>query len=171
MSWYTMQTRPNYEAKVTLEIELKIANGLPIREIFAPIETIYELKDGVKKERKKRVYTNYIFIEMDYSDEIWHALKGIRGVIGFIGSKTRPAIVSDKEIEVMKAKVSGEVPKPKIMFDVGARVRIASGSFADFYGVIKSVDYSKSKAKVAINIFNRETEVDLELTSIELDLG
>lgn len=171
MSWYTLQTSPNYEAKVTSEIERKIANGLPIRKIFAPIETIFELKNGQKKERKRRVYTNYIFIEMDYSDDIWHAIKGIRGVVGFIGSKNKPAVLSEKEMQVMQDKVSGEAPKPKIIFEVGSRVRITSGSFADFFGVIKSTDYTKNKAKVAINIFNRETEVDLDLTAIELDLG
>lgn len=169
MAWYTLQTNPNYEAKVTEAMEKKIAQGLPIREIFAPIEIIFELKDGVKKEKKKRLYTNYIFVEMDYSDDIWHSLKGIRGVVGFIGAKGKPAVVSEKEIEVMKLKVSGEAPKPKVVFDVEARVRITSGSFADFYGIIRTVDYSKNKAKVAINIFNRETEVDLDLSTLELD--
>lgn len=167
MSWYTLQTRPNYEAKVTEEINKKISEGIPVREIFAPIETIFELKNGQRVEKKKRLYTNYLFLEMDYSDATWHVLKGIRGVVGFIGAKGKPAIVSDKEIEVMKLKVSGEAPKPKVVFEVESRVRITNGSFADFYGIIRSVDYSKNKAKVAINIFNRETEVDLELSVLE----
>ena len=171
MAWYTLQTNPNYEAKVTEAIEAKMASGLPIREIFAPIEIIFENKNGVKKERKKRLYTNYIFVEMDYSDSIWHALKGIRGVVGFIGNKGNPAIVSQKEIDEMKLKVSGEAPKPKIVFDIESRVRITSGSFAEFYGIIRGVDYTKNKAKVAINIFNRETEVELELSVLELDIG
>lgn len=169
MSWYTLQTSPNYEKKVTSEIEKKIANGLPITEIFAPIETIFEIVNGVKKERQKRLYTNYIFLDMEYSDQIWHALKGIRGVVGFIGQKGRPAVVPQKEIDAMKAQISGEAPKPKIVFDVESRVRITSGSFADFYGIIRNVDYSKNKAKVAINIFNRETEVDIDLSTLELD--
>lgn len=168
MAWYTLQTTPNYEAKVTLALEELTSKGHPIREIFAPIETVFELKNGVKKEKKKRVYTNYIFVEMDYSDIIWHALKGIRGVVGFIGNKGKPTIVSDKEIDSMKASVSNEAPKPKIIFDIDTKVRIKEGSFADFFGTVKSVDYTKNKAKVSINIFNRETEVDLDLTVLEI---
>ncbi len=167
MSWYTLQTSPNYEAKVTAAIEKKMLEGIAIREIFAPIETIFELKNGKKVEKKKRLYTNYIFVEMDYTDSTWHALKGIRGVVGFIGPKGKPAIVPDKKIEEMKAQISSEAPKPKVMFEDGSKVRITSGSFNDFYGVIKSVDYSKNKAKVGINIFNRETEVEIELPAIE----
>lgn len=170
MSWYTLQTRPNYEKKVTSEMERKIASGLAIEEIFAPIETVFELVNGVKKERQKRLYTNYIFLNMEYSDQIWHELKSIRGVVGFIGQKGRPAIVPEKEIEAMKIQVSGEAPKPKVMFEVGSRVRITSGSFVDFYGVVRSVDYAKSKAKVVITIFNRDTEVEIELSAIEIDL-
>jgi transcriptional antiterminator NusG len=171
MSWYTLQTKPNYEAKVTSEIEKKRANGLPINEIFAPIETVYELKNGVKKERQKRIYTNYLFLDMNYSDEIWHALKSINGVVAFIGQKGKPTPVSDKEIAAMKAQVSTDAPKPKIVFEVESRVRITSGSFADFYGVVRSVDYTKNKAKVVITIFNRENEVEIELGAIELDQG
>jgi len=168
MTWYTLQTKPNYEAKVTSEIEKKRLNGLPIKEIFAPIETIYELKNGVKKERQKRIYTNYLFLDMDYSDETWHALKSINGVVAFIGQKGKPTAVSEKEITAMKAQVSTDTPKPKVVFEVESRVRITSGSFADFQGFIRSVDYSKNKAKVVLNIFNRESEVDIELGSIEL---
>lgn len=167
MSWYTLQTTPNYEAKVTTALEDLISKGHPIREIFAPIETIFELKNGVKKEKKKRVYTNYIFVDLDYSDNIWHALKGIRGVVGFIGNKGKPTVVSEKEIVQMKSSISDEAPKPKIIFDVDTKVRIKEGSFADFFGTVKNVDYSKNKAKVSINIFNRETEVDLELNVLE----
>ena len=170
MSWYTLQTKPNYEAKVTAGIEMKMAKGLPIAEIFAPIETIFETKNGVKKERKKRVFTNYIFVNMDYSDDIWHSLKGIPGVVCFIGQKGKPNSIPDREIEAMKARVNVDAPKPKVVFDIDSRVRITSGSFADFFGVISSVDYTKSKAKVVVNIFNRETEVEIELSSLSLDI-
>lgn len=168
MSWYTLQTRPNYEAKVTREIEKKISEGLKVREIFAPIETVFELKNGQKVEKQKRVYTNYIFVELDYSDSIWHALKEIKGVVGFIGPKGRPAVLSEKEVENMKIKVKTEAPKPKITFDKGTSVRINTGSFENNIGVVKEVDYSKNKAKVEINIFNRLIEVELLLNTIEI---
>ena len=105
---------------------------------------------------------------MDYSDEVWHSLKGIKGVVGFIGSKGNPSVLSEAEVDVMKQKVSSTEAKPKISFEKGTKVRIVSGSFADFYGVVKLVEYDKNKARVAINIFNRETEMDLDLTLLEL---
>lgn len=170
MPWYTLQTNPNYEAKVIEQIELrkKEKNITEIREIFSPEELIVEYKDGKKKERKKRLYSNYLFIEMDYSDKVWHSLKGIKGVVGFVGNRTNPVEVPMHEVQKMIDRVSGEVPKPKIIFDTETKVRITSGSFADFYGVVKSVDYEKAKAKVSVNIFNRETIVDLDLNTIEV---
>lgn len=170
MPWYTLQTKPLYEAKVIEGIEKRRVekNLTQIREVFAPEELLVEYKDGKKKERKKRLYTNYIFIEMDYSDEVWHALKGINGVVGFVGNKSHPAVLPQKDVDVMKAQISGDIPKPKIVFELETEVRITAGSFADFIGVIKSVDYEKNKAKVAINIFSRETEVDLSLSDLEI---
>jgi len=167
--WYTLQTRPNYEAKVTEEIEKKVKeHNLPIREIFAPIETIVEYKNGEKKEKQKRVYTNYLFIDMDFSDAVWHVLKSIRGVVGFVGNRTQPVAISESEIASMKEKVTTTAPKPKVMFENGTKIRIKSGSFADFYGVVKGVDYEKNKAKIMVNIFNRETEIELEVSVLEL---
>lgn len=168
--WYTLQTTPNYEAKVIEGIEKRRQekNLHQIREIFAPEELIVEYKDGKKKERKKRLYTNYIFIEMDYSDEVWHSLKGIRGVVGFVGNKAHPTVLPQREIDVMKAQVSTDAPKPKITFEPNTKVRITSGPFADFIGIVKSVNQEKNKAKVIVEIFSRESEVDLELTSLQI---
>ena len=170
MPWYTLQTTPNYEAKVIEQIELrkKEHNIDAIREIFSPQENIVEYKDGKKKERLKRLYSNYLFLEMDYSDKVWHSLKGIKGVVGFVGNRINPVAVPDREIEAMKNKIDVQAPKPRISYEIGTKVRIKDGSFVDFYGVIKSVDYEKNKAKVSVNIFNRETDVDLELNTIEI---
>lgn len=167
MAWYTLQTNPNYEGKVTQELEALISKGLPIFEIFAPIETIFELKNGVKKEKKKRVYTNYIFINLEFSDAVWHSIKKIRGVVGFIGNVGKPTKLNESEIQKMKDSISSEKPKPKIIYDIDTKVRIKDGTFADFNGVVKNVDYNKNKVKVTLNIFNRETEVDLDISSIE----
>lgn len=171
MAWYILQTNPNYEAKVIAGIEARrIEKNLhQIRQIFAPEDIITETKDGKKKERKKRLYTNYIFLEMDYSDEVWHSLKGIRGVVGFVGAgnKSHPTPLPEKEIEIMMNRVNDTTPKYKVTFSLDSRVRITQGPFADFFGVIKSVDYEKNKVKVIINVFSRENEVDLSLDDIE----
>lgn len=176
MPWYSLQTKPNYEAKVIEHIMNRKSerNLAEIREIFAPEDILIEYKDGVKKERKRKLYPNYIFIEMDYSDKIWHALKDLgakNGIVGFLGSSNggKPKEVPQKDIDIMKAQVSTvDAPKHKVSFEVNAKVRITTGSFADFYGVVQSVDYEKSKAKVAINVFQRDTIVDMDLNGLEL---
>lgn len=170
MAWYTIQTKPNFEAKAIEGIEKRIKEQdlVQVREIFAPVENVVEYKDGKKIEKKKRLYTNYIFIEMDYSEQLWHALKGVNGVVGFVGDRNKPIPVPMKDIESMKKQANSEAPKHKVEFQVDASIRIKSGTFADFFGTIKSVDYERNKAKVLINIFGRETVLDLELSDVEL---
>lgn len=170
MSWYTLQTNPNYENKVIEQIWQKIKENdiSQIVEVFSPEESIVEFKNGQKKEKKKKLYSNYIFINMEYSPEVWHKIRGIKGLVGFVGNKDNPHKVPESQIEAMKAKINGTAPKPKIMFDIDSKVKIKEGSFADFYGVVKSTDYEKNKVKIMVNIFNRETVVDLDLTAIEV---
>jgi transcription termination/antitermination protein NusG len=171
MAWYTLQTNPNYEAKVIEGLNQRIEEkGLTaITEIFSPEESITEIKDGKKKERMRRLYTNYIFINMEYSDEIWHHLKGIRGVVGFVGATNRshPSRVPDSQIAEMKARVSGSAPKPKVIFAQNDNVRIKTGAFADFNAIVKTVDYDKNKASLEVTVFGRPTPVEIALDSIE----
>lgn len=171
MTWYTIQTTPNYENKVMEEIEKrKTSRSLEqIRELFSPEETILSYRNGQKKERKKKLYSNYIFIEMDYSEDVWHAFKGIKGFVGFVGTKQQPTIVPDREIQIIRDKINNNDVKHKVDFPLESKVRITGGSFAEFYGIIKGVDYEKNKAKVAVNIFNRETIVDIELNILVLE--
>ena len=170
MTWYTLQTNPNYENKVIEQIDAKKKelNLSQIREIFSPEEVVVDYKNGKKIEKKKKLYSNYLFIEMDYSDNLLYILKKIKGVVGFVGNRNSPVEVSEKEIDIMKNRISSNVPKLKISFDIGTNVRIISGSFADFQGIVHSVDYEKQKAKVTVTIFNRETVVDLEINTLEL---
>lgn len=170
MAWYTLQTNPNYEAKVIAKIEEKrVSEGLEVREIFCPEQTIVEYKDGKAKERKRRLYTNYIFLELDYEDKIWHSLRGIRGVVGFLGNRNTPTVLPESEIDIMKKLVSGNEPQYKIEYELDSNVRITKGSFASFIGKIKKVEYEKNRAVVLLNIFNRETEVEIDLADIEKD--
>lgn len=170
-AWYILQTNPNYEAKVIQGIEKRQQEGklLGMKEIFAPEDLIEEYKDGKKKQRKKKRFSNYLYVEMEYSDKIWHELKGIRGVVGFLGiTKNRPSEVPLAEIEQLKKEMSGEVAKPKIIFEINTNVRITSGSFADFMGVIKSVDYEKNRASVEVQIFGRATPIDMALQDLAI---
>lgn len=163
MTWYIIQTKPNYEAKVIEGMERKRVekNLTDITEIFAPEETIIDYKEGKKIEKKKRLYTNYVFVNMEYSDKLFHELKEIRGMVGLIGK------VPESEVEKMKKTVA-EAPKNKIQIAEGTTVKITEGSFADFSGVVESVDYEKNKVVVKLPIFGRETNMTLDITQITL---
>lgn len=164
MTWYIIQTKPNYEAKVIEGMERKRIdkNLKDIYEIFAPEETIIDFKDGKKRERKKRLYTNYVFVHMEYSDQLFHELKDVRGMIGLIGK------IPDAEVEKMKQTIS-EAPRNKISIEAGTTVKINQGSFEDFSGIVQSVDYEKNKVTLMLQIFGRETNVTLDIEHISLE--
>lgn len=171
MKWYTIQTRAQYENKVISEIKIKLENaGLSdrVEEIFAPEETVITYDNGVKKESKKKLYSNYIFIKLKYDETVWHVLKDIRGCNGFIGDKASPRVVPDSEIDSIKQKLATGTPRPKTEYAVDQRVFIKSGSFKDFHGTVKSVDYEKSRIKISVIIFGRETLIEMELVDVEL---
>lgn len=169
MAWYILQTKPLYEAKVLAGVSKHKETGRlnEIREIFAPENTVTEYKDGKKKERKVKMYSTYIYVEMDYSDEVFHTLKGISGVTGFLGPKGRPSVVPVAEVERVKKLMSGETPKPKVSFEMDTEVRITTGSFAEFIGTVKGIDYEKNKITVEVKIFGRETKVEMPLGEVE----
>lgn len=168
--WYTLQTQPNYESKVIEQIETRIINqGLTeIEKIFAPEKVMVEYVNGVKKERKKRLYSNYIFVYMKYTEEIHHKLKGLRGVVGFVGNRAKPTRVPDIEIEKMIAQTSEEAPRYKVEFELESTVKIENSNtgFDGFEGVVKAVDYEKGKATIELHIFGRPTPMDMPLNSL-----
>ena len=169
-AWYTLQTQPNYEAKVIAGIENRIqVQGLTqIAEIFAPEELLVEYVNGVKKERKKRLYSNYIFVKMHYNEEVHHKLKGIKGVVGFVGNRAKPTRVPESEIVKMKSQISTDAPKHKVEFELETTVKIENSGtgFDGFEGVVKQVDYEKGKAKIELHIFGRATLMDMSLNSL-----
>lgn len=169
-AWYTLQTQPNYESKVIEQIETRIKNqGLTeIGEIFAPEKLIVDFVNGVKKERKKRLYSNYIFINMNYNEDIHHKLKGLRGVVGFVGNRAKPTKVPDSDINKMKEQISDDTPKYKVEFDLESTVKIENSGtgFDGFEGIVKHVDYEKGKAKIELHIFGRPTLMDMSLSAL-----
>lgn len=171
MTWYTIQTRTQYENKVMEEIPKRLeAAGLTgsITEIFCPEELVETYKDGVRKESKKKKMPNYIFVDATYSTELWHTLKQIKGFSGFLGNKDRPTPVPDSQVLHLKEEVATSAPRPKVEYSVGATVLIKEGSFKDFNAQVVSADYEKSRLKVNITIFGRETQVDMDLADVEL---
>lgn len=170
MPWYTIQTRSAFENKVMNEIPQKLeAAGLSgdLMEVFAPEEPVVTYKDGVRKETKKKKYPNYIFVNINYSENLWYALKGINGFSGFLGNKNRPEEISAKEIEKMKQEVQTAVPRPKVEFAIDSKVLIKEGPFKDFNATVAYVDYETGKIKVNVTIFGRETLVEMSVPDVE----
>lgn len=172
MPWYTLQARTGYESKIIREIEKKISESkiTGVKEIFCPENVVISMRNGKPYEKKVKVFANYIFIDMDYTEKNWHEFHKISGVNGFIGDKSKPAITPGREIESIKKNLEntlGTVERPQVEYSVGQEVRIKDGPFNSYVGKIKSIDIAKNRANVLLIIFGSEAPVEVMLDTIE----
>ena len=171
--WYVVNTYSGHENKVKEKLELK-ASSLGMEElilrIVVPEQIVVEIKDGERKEKRKKMFPGYILVEMIMTDEAWYAVRNTPGVTGFIGSSgrgTKPFPLSSVEVD----KILGSIGMSRI--DIakdlkeGDPVRIVAGAFADMMGKVKTIDYVNNKVEVAIDLFGQETPVELELVEIQ----
>lgn len=129
-----------------------------------------EVRDGKKRKSQRRFYPGYVLVQMEMNDDTWHLVKQTDRVMGFIGGTAdKPAPISPKEADAILRRVEEGVDRPthKTIYEPGEVVRVTEGPFADFNGVVESVDYDKSRVQVAVTIFGRSTPVELEFTQIE----
>jgi transcriptional antiterminator NusG len=176
--WFALHVLAGKEQKVrdSINRRLKIDEMEPyIREVLLPMEKVVEVRGGKKTVTNRKLHPGYLYVEMALLDENrrllekpWYFIKGIDGVIGFIGGE-RPAEVDVEEINIIKAAVSDseDVEKPKVNFDVGETVKINDGPFLNFSGVIEEIEPEKGKLKVTVDIFGRKTPVELEYWQVE----
>lgn len=165
--WYVVHTQSGYEKKVTANLSARIQSmnmeGM-IFEIVIPMEEVDEFKNGRKQTVQKKVFPGYLLVKMDYDDRSWRCVRETPGVTGFVaaGTGSRPTPLSRSEVEKILA-VKKEEAKPtfRLGFEEGDVVRITSGPFADFNGTISEINVDQSKLKVLVNIFDRETPVEL----------
>ena len=170
--WYILQTKSNTEKKSMSVLAERIARtnmGHAFGQLLVPEERVIEVKDGKRKETFRKLYVSYLFVEMDFSDEAWHVIKGTPNVKGFIGGDGRkPTPVPAHEMETILARVkaSNEAPVPKLEFEAGEHVTITEGPFKDFEATVEQVNYNQQKLKVSVSIFGRATPVDLEFGDV-----
>lgn len=144
-----------------------------IREhvVLVPKEKIEEVRNGKKRENDRKIFPGYVLVRMDYSDEVGLLVRKTPKVSGFIGvaRDSRPVPISQKEVDSILQQVSDsqEKAKHKIEFEVGERIRIIDGPFVDFNAIIEDVIYDKFRLKVNVQIFGRETSVELEFGQVE----
>ena len=171
--WYVIHVFSGSEKKVSQSIEEQIISKNMqdlIEEVLVPTEEVVEMKGGQKRTSERKFFPGYVLVNMELDDETWHLVKETPRVMGFIGGKAdRPAPISDKEADIILQRVqdSGEMPRPKTMFEAGEMVRVTDGPFNDFNGTVEEVNYDKSKLRVAVSIFGRSTPVELDFTQVE----
>ena len=171
--WYVVHAFSGFEKTVQKALVERIARSevaSQFGQVMVPVEEVVEIKNGQKTMSERKFFPGYVLVEMEMSDESWHLVKSTPKVTGFIGgTATRPAPISQKEVDTIlnQVQTGGEKPKPKFLFEVGEAVRVKDGPFADFMGNVEDVNYEKSKLHVSVMIFGRSTPVELDFGQVE----
>jgi transcriptional antiterminator NusG len=175
--WYVVHTYAGYENKVKSNLASRVRSMAVedrIFEVVIPMEDVIEFKNGRKVVVQKKVFPGYLLVRMDLDDHAWYVVRNTPGVTGFVGSGAKPTPLSRREVEDIlgtgekeEGGQQGEKKvRPRLEYETGEQVRVVTGPFADFNGVISEIDVDRSKLKVLVNIFGRETPVELEFGDV-----
>jgi transcriptional antiterminator NusG len=173
--WYVVHTYSGYENKVRSNLfNVMASRNMEDRvfEIVIPMEDVVEFKAGKKVTVQKKVFPGYLLVRCDLDDDVWGAIRNTPGVTGFVGPGTKPTPLSRREVEsILQVKAEGTeaAPKrtrPRLEYEVNETVRVREGPFADFSGQIAEINEDQLKLKVLVNIFGRETPVELEFSQV-----
>lgn len=171
--WYVVQAYSGFEKNVQKTLKERITReGMEdyFGQILVPVEEVVDIKNGRKTISERKFFPGYVLVEMQMTDDSWHLVKSTPRVSGFIGgTANRPAPISPREVDAILQQVRSGVdkPKPKVEFEVGQQVRVNEGPFADFNGIVDEVNYERNKLRVSVQIFGRETPVELEFNQVE----
>lgn len=168
--WYTIHTYSGYEEKVAVSIRQR-AESLDMNDkifqVLVPKEKMIEVKNGKRKVVEKRIFQGYVLVEMKLTEDAWYIVRNTPNVTGFVGTGTDPTPVSDDEIDKILKRMGKEDPKHKMDFNIGEVVNIIDGPFKGFDGTINDLDAQKGKLKVLVNMFGRETPVELDSLQVK----
>jgi len=171
--WYIVHAYSNFENKVAQSIRDQAAlRNLAEKfdEVLVPTEKVVEVRRGRKVEAERKFFPGYVLVKCEMTDEVYHLIKNTPKVTGFLGAdKAKPMPIPESEAMRIKGQVAEGVerPKPTIVFEVGEQVKVADGPFASFNGVVEDVDHARARLKVAVSIFGRATQVELEYSQVE----
>jgi transcriptional antiterminator NusG len=172
-NWFVVHTYSGYENKVKANLERRIHSmGMQdkIFRVLVPMEDEVEFKDGKRKITPKKVFPGYVLVEMIMDDQSWYVVRNTQGVTGFVGSPgpgEKPVPLQEKEVKTILKQMGIEAPKLKIDFKKGDRVKVTSGPFFDFTGIVDEIAPEKERLRALISIFGRETPVELEFFQVE----
>lgn len=166
--WYVVHTYSGYENTVKATIERTVETRSlqdVIQVVSIPMETVTEVTEsGVSKTFDRKVFPGYVLVKMIMSDDSWYIIKNVRGVTGFVGSGTKPTPLTEEEV----LQLGVEKREIVVNYAVGDTVKINEGPLTSFNGTVEAVDLEKSKVRVVVSMFGRETPVELELDQVEV---
>ncbi|HLR09187.1 MAG TPA: transcription termination/antitermination protein NusG [Bacillota bacterium] len=172
-NWYVIHTYSGYENKVKANLEKRVQTmGMEdhIFRVIVPEDEETEIKNGKKRVVKKKFFPGYVLTEMIMTDDSWYVVRNTPGVTGFIGSSgggTKPTPLLPEEVDAILKRMGMTEPEVKVDFELKENVRVTDGPFTDFTGTIEHIDLDKQKVKVHVNMFGRETPVELDFSQIE----
>ena len=169
-NWYVIHTYSGYEDAVAKNLKQRVESlGMEdkIFNILVPKEKKIKIKSGKRKTVEEKIYPGYVLVEMIVTDDSWYVVRNTPNVTGFVGVGTTPVPVSPKEVETLKKRMGVETPQYKIEVKPGDSVKIVDGPFKDFDGKVSEIDEARGKIKVMVNIFGRDTPVELDSLQIK----
>ena len=164
--WYVVHTYSGYENTVSASIDKAVENrGLRdlITDVSIPMETVTEITENGPKTVERKVFPGYVLVKMVLTDETWHLVRNVRGVTGFVGSGNKAIPLTEEEI----AALGVEKREVVVGYQVGDSVKITDGALESFIGTVEEIDLDRSKVRVVVSMFGRETPVELELDQVE----
>ena len=170
-NWYIIQTFSGFEKKVASNMQDMENKDLSsqIEDVLVPTHDVTEVKKGKRIQREKKYFPGYVLVKMEMNKELYHTVKNIQKVTGFLGPSGSPTPVSENEIKKIMGEIKDGIMTPKtgIQFSIGEQVKVCEGPFASFSGLVEEIDEEKSRLKVSVSIFGRPTPVDLEFHQVE----
>ena len=172
INWYIVQTFSGFEQKVAETIKEKIKSkelSDKITDVVVPEHEVTVVKKGKRVQKKKKYFPSYVLVKMEMNKELYHMIKDIQKVTGFLGTTGTPVPVSDNEIDKILGNIQegSLIPEPSLSFEVGEQVKVCEGPFSSFSGLVEEVDEDKLKLKVSVSIFGRPTPIELEYNQVE----
>tara|TARA_Y100000817_G_scaffold183845_1_gene143674 strand:- start:529 stop:1053 length:525 start_codon:yes stop_codon:yes gene_type:complete len=172
MNWYIVQAYSGFENKVADTIKDVMAKNsmeASLGEVLVPTHKVTEVKKGKRTQKQRKYFPGYVLVKLDLNKQIYHKIKNIQKVSGFLGPEGKPVPVSENEVKKIMNQLSETEANPTagITFEIGEKVRVCDGPFASFSGLVEEIDEEKFRLKVSVSIFGRPTPVDLEFNQVE----
>ena len=164
--WYVVHTYSGYENKVKVDIEKTIENRKlqdHILEVSVPLQEVEELKNGQRKSSMKKMFPGYVLLYMIMNDDTWYVVRNTRGVTGFVGPGSKPVPLTEEEMANLGIRTNDLI----VDFKVGDTIKVVKGAWEDTIGVIQSIDLQKQKIIINVDMFGRETPVELNFTDVK----